>query len=120
MCYISLMDEGLCSIKLTRRLLCPPGEVWAAMTEPESLRRWLGDIDLHVRELEPERVLELDWRYGDEEPSVVRFELAPDGDGTVLVLDHRQIEEPVGMRYLARWTAAIGRLEAGLQAREGQ
>ena len=108
--------------------------MWAALTEPESLGRWLGragrielspggafeievgpaGLDARVREVEPGRVLELDWCYGSEEPSLLRFELAREGEGTVLVLDHRQIEEPVGMAYMSRWTVSLGRLAAGL------
>jgi uncharacterized protein YndB with AHSA1/START domain len=118
--------ERQCAVKLTRRFIAAPAEVWAAMTEPRSLARWLlegrieleegGEVELgavsgRVRVVEPERVLELDWRYGSEPPSVVRFELAPDAGGTRLVLDHRLIAEPVGMAYLSRWTATLDALE---------
>jgi hypothetical protein len=61
-------------------------------------------------------VLELDWRYADEDASVVRFELAEDGDGTVLVLDHRQIDEVVGMAYMTRWSGLFTRLDRELRA----
>ena len=57
-------------------------------------------------------MLELDWRYESEDPSIVRFELAADGDGTLLVLDHRRIDERFGMLYIARWARAIARFEA--------
>lgn len=67
-----------------------------------------------VREVEPHRLLELDWRFGDERASVVRFELSADGDGTLLVLEHRLIEEPVGMAYIARWEGALERLSEGV------
>jgi hypothetical protein len=59
-------------------------------------------------------VLELDWRIEREEPSIVRFELAADGDGTLLVLDHRRIDERFGMLYIARWERAIARFGAVL------
>jgi uncharacterized protein YndB with AHSA1/START domain len=126
-------------VRLTRRLGAPPGEVWATLTSPDSLSRWLarplrlelapgGRIELAVgsdgagrvvggvRRVEPGRLLELDWRGPGEDPSVVRFELSPDGDGTLLVLDHRLIEEPVGMAYISRWTRSLARLEASLGA----
>lgn len=101
------------------------------MSDPESLARWLatprtielrrggrfelglhggGRVEGRVREIEPARVLELDWRYGEEEPSIVRFELSEDGEETILVLEHSRIAEPLGMVYIARWTAAIERL----------
>jgi uncharacterized protein YndB with AHSA1/START domain len=120
-------------VRLTRRYDAAPAEVWDALTDPASLGRWLaravdvqlvaggafllalpgdgGLIQARVRELEAQRVLELDWGHADEERSVVRFELAADGDGTVLVLDHHRIEEPVGMAYITRWSRALQRLD---------
>lgn len=127
------MSDGLCSLRLTRRYAAAPEEVWGALSDPESLARWLavprmielrrggrfelesvggGRVEGRVREIEPGRVLELDWRYGDEEPSIVRFELSEDGEETVLVLEHSRIEEPLGMVYIARWTGAVERLGA--------
>lgn len=110
------MSEGRCSVRLTRRYPAAPAEVWAALTEPESLRRWLGEADwaavgAQARELEPGRRLVLDWGAPGEEPSVVRLELTADERGTTLVLDHSQIEEQVGMAYLQRWTTRLDRLE---------
>jgi uncharacterized protein YndB with AHSA1/START domain len=82
------------------------------MTEPDSLRRWLGDVELRVRAEEPERLLELDWEAGGEEPSVVRIELTSSDEGTVLVLDHSRLAEPVGMAAMRAWTDALERLES--------
>jgi uncharacterized protein YndB with AHSA1/START domain len=123
---------GYCALRLTRTYPAAPAEVWALLTEPESLGRWLappGEVDVspggrfevgqvlaEVREVERERVLELDWRHPGEEPSIVRFELAPEGEGTKLVLAHRQVREPVGMRYIARWTDSLARFAAALGA----
>ncbi len=73
-----------------------------------------GRVRGRVRAIEPGRVLELDWRYGEEEPSVVRFELTEDGEETVLVLEHSRIEEPLGMVYIARWTGMLERFGEGL------
>jgi uncharacterized protein YndB with AHSA1/START domain len=125
-------------VRLTRRYDAAPAEVWDALTERESLGRWLasvvdvelvvggafvlalpgdgGEIQARVREVEVEHVLELDWRHADEERSVVRFELEADGDGTLLVLDHRRIDEPVGMAYIGRWSRALERFARELQA----
>jgi uncharacterized protein YndB with AHSA1/START domain len=124
------VSDGLCSLRLTRRYAAAPEEVWAALSDPESLARWLavprvielrrdgrfelelpdgGCIEGRVREIEPGRVLELDWRYDGENPSVVRFELSQDGEETVLVLEHNRIEEPLGMVYIACWTGAVER-----------
>jgi uncharacterized protein YndB with AHSA1/START domain len=124
--------EGTCEVRYTRYYRAAPDEVWAALTEPESLARWLaptGEVALRrggpfelrldgetmkgrVRAVEPSRLLELDWATGDEEPSIVRFELTPDRAGTLLVLDHRRIDARVGMRYMARWATHLERLDA--------
>ena len=114
--YSSRVDSGRCSVRLTRRYAAAPSEVWAALTEPDSLRRWLGEpewatVGAQTRELEPGRLLVLDWRPHGEELSVVRLELTPDGDGTVVVLDHSLIDERIGMAYTQRWTQRLDRLE---------
>jgi uncharacterized protein YndB with AHSA1/START domain len=127
--------EGRCALRLTRRYRAPPDEVWEALTDRASLDRWLGRtthaglelggtleleladggrVSARIREMEPARVLELDWSADGETASVVRFEVAPDEAGTLLVLDHRRIEERFGMRYMGRWSRALARLEAGI------
>lgn len=124
------MPDDLCSLRLTRRYSVGPDEVWAALSESESLARWLaaprvielrrggrfelelpdgGRIEGRVLEIEPGRLLVVDWHFADEEPSIVRFELAPDGQGTMLVLEHTRIEEPSGMIYIARWSETLER-----------
>ncbi len=120
-------------VRFERRYDFSPEEVWSALTEPERLGRWLANVaelelrvggrfllvwkeddgdqrtDGRVRELDPGRVLELDWTYPGEADSVARFELRPDGDGTILVLDHRGLPPvrsrgtaPVGTRISTR------------------
>ena len=131
------MSDGYCELRLTRRYAATPTEVWAALTDPDSIGRWLAraiDVELTpggafelalpgdariaagVRELDPERVLELDWMHAGEDPSVVRFELTLDGDGTLLVLGHRRIDERLGMTYISRWTAALARFAVEVRA----
>jgi uncharacterized protein YndB with AHSA1/START domain len=127
------MEPGTCELRLTRRYEASPAEVWRALTEPASIARWLATpvdvqlvaggtfelalpddsrIDARVRELEPERVLELDWRHAGEQRSVVRFELRAEDGGTVLMLDHGRIEAPLGMAYISRWSGVLARLDA--------
>ena len=99
-----------CSLRLTRRYAEPPAEVWRALTEPDSLERWLRPgFPVPQREVEPQRVLELDWRPPGEEPSVVRIELSPAGGGTKLVLDHARIEATSGMQAMRFWFVALER-----------
>jgi uncharacterized protein YndB with AHSA1/START domain len=107
-------EAGHCSLRLTRRYPEPPPEVWKALTEPESLRRWLRPgFDVPLTEVEPGRILELDWQPPGEEPSVVRIELTPDGAGTRLVLDHARIEARLGMQAMRFWGGALDRIPLG-------
>jgi uncharacterized protein YndB with AHSA1/START domain len=123
-----------CEVRLTRYYRAAPDEVWAALTDRDSLARWLGpprEVDMRrggpfelqldggeaikgrVRSVEPSRLLELDWIGRGEKPSIVRFELSADGGGgTVLVLDHRRIEATIGMRYMTLWSRHLTRLDA--------
>ena len=124
--------KGTCAVRITRYYRASPGEVWAALTEAGSIRRWLAfvrDLDLSagglvelqldggtvlsagVRAVEIERVLELDWAAPGEEPSIVRFELRPDGEGTILALDHRLIDARAGMRVMRLWEEHLARLD---------
>jgi hypothetical protein len=98
------MRDQRCALRLTRRYDAEPAELWRALTEPESVVRWLGAGDVQLRPLEPERVLELELA-----DSVARIELTPDGDRTILVLDHERIPAEVGMRFAQRWTEALDR-----------
>ena len=128
------MEKSRVSFRLTRRYGASAEEVWAALTEPHALARWLArphrvelspggafELDFNpermtgrVREVEPARVLELDWRHAGEPPSVVRIELVPDADGTRLVLEHRQVAEAIGQAYAVGWTKHLDRLEEEL------
>jgi uncharacterized protein YndB with AHSA1/START domain len=123
---------GTCAVRLTRYYRASPAEVWAALTDAGSIARWLAPVggldlspggfiqlqvgsdvslDAKVRAVESERLLELDWMVPGEEPSVVRFELRPDGDGTVLALDHRLIDARFGMRAMGIWENHLTRLD---------
>jgi uncharacterized protein YndB with AHSA1/START domain len=100
------------SVRLTRRYAASPEEVWAAITEPESVARWLArPIPGEARVIEPQRVLELDWRPDGEPPSVVRFDLSAVKGGTRLVLEHSRLDEQTCMRYGAAWTRALDRFQ---------
>ena len=96
-------DEGVRLI-FTRRFSYPPAKIWRALVEPEHLAAWFpttieGEraagarlrfgfrdneappFDGEMLAFEPPSLMELRW--GDE---ILRFEVAPDGDGSVLVL----------------------------------
>lgn len=104
-------ENGSPALRFERQLAKPPETVWTALTQPESLARWLtaaqveprvggrfhldfhsgqSIIDGRITRWEPERLLEYSWpeknANGD---SLVRWELSPVGAGTRLVLTHR-------------------------------
>jgi uncharacterized protein YndB with AHSA1/START domain len=101
--------DARCSLRLTRRYDAPAGDVWKALTDPASLERWLRPpAGVGMREVEPGRTLELDWPDG----TVVRIELAREGDRTLLVLEHGGVAADRGMRLMRLWSASLDRLEA--------
>lgn len=122
-------DGSRRTIRFERRYDASPAEVWAALTEPDRLARWLAPATIDrqvggrmrvdfgddvvtgaVLRLQPEELLELEWRFPGEEESVVRFELAPDGDGTLLMLEHRALGAEQATGYGAGWHAHLDRL----------
>ena len=135
-----LRAEGdRCGVRFERRYDATPEELWSALTEPERLGRWLADVaELELRvggrfllrwkesdgtqetdgtilALEPGRLLELNWTYPGEPDSVARFELRPDGEGTVLVLDHRGLPPGAIAGYGAGWHSHLDSLQAHLK-----
>lgn len=127
-------------VRFERRYDATPDEVWSALTEPERLTRWLANVvelelrlggrfvlvwhedgqrtDGSVLALEPGRLLELGWTYPDEPDSAVRFELRPDGDGTILILDHRGLPPGSIAGYGAGWHSHLDSLDAHLAGGE--
>ena len=129
-------------IVFERRLRHPAEVVWRALTEPEHLARWYltearidgragGAIDyvsgpnrLHVtgRILvwDPPRIFEHEWNLAAEkwhpggERSVVRWELTPDGDGTILRVIHRGLSRRTASGFVAGIHAFLDRLEEEL------
>jgi uncharacterized protein YndB with AHSA1/START domain len=111
--------DGRWAIHLTRRLAHPVDKVWRAITQPEHLAKWFpstidGDraagaalhfrFDEHLRldgemlAFEPPHLMELRW--GDD---VLRFELRPEGDGTILELTDTTPELGKAARDAAGW-----------------
>lgn len=76
-----------------------PGEV------PEAYKSAIGHrSELKIIAIEPPRLLSHDWGDG----SVVSFELAPDGDGTRLVLTHSRLKDRAAMKDVTGgWTSHL-------------
>jgi len=112
-------------------------ELWAAITEPEQIRGWLGEAELEleedgegairfseteiarlrVRRLERGRLVEYEWTYPGEPVSVLLLELEPHGEGTLLTLDHRRLAAGDVVAYSAGWHSHLDALEHVLAGR---
>ena len=134
-------SEGEGAIRFERSYDATPEEVWEAVTEPESIRRWLfGDAVLEPRvggrfqivwsedertggavlAWEPPRVLEVEWNEGGDR-TVVRIEIESSNGGAVLVLDHRNLTPEIAIGVGAGWHShldALGDVLAGRDAVE--
>lgn len=99
----TITDHGdRSTIRFERRLPFPIDVVWAALTEQEVLV-W-----------DPPRVLELDWRQRNVGPTIVRYELTAEGEGTVLVLTHRGLRPTDARGYIPGQHDYLDRLRAYL------
>ena len=63
---------------------------------------------------DPPKVLEHEWKQAIVENSVVRYELQPDGDGTLLRFTHRGLGPRNAAGFLAGTHAYLDRLQAYL------
>jgi uncharacterized protein YndB with AHSA1/START domain len=123
-------------LRFTRRLPHPPEKVWRALTEPEHLAAWFptdiegerrtgaplrfvfpgGEgpaMDGEMIACEPPSLLELRWGGGE----TLRFELRPDGDGTVLTFVDTFDELGKAARDAAGWHACLDALASHLDGR---
>lgn len=130
--------DGRWQLTFVRRLSHPPEKVWRALTEHEHLDAWfptgvegeraagaklrfpfppVHDIPPMVGEMltyEPPRKLEMSW--GEED--TLHFDLAPDGDGTVLTFLNRFDTLGKAARDGAGWHSCLDELTYHLDGRE--
>jgi uncharacterized protein YndB with AHSA1/START domain len=130
--------DGHAVVTFTRRLAHPPETVWAALTEPDQLAAWFpttidGDraagaplqfrfeqVEIEPMKgemvaFEPPSLLELTWG-GDR----LRFELAPDGDGTQLTFTATMEELGKATRDGAGWHQCLDSLDRHLVGTPGR
>ncbi len=132
------------AVRFERILPVPPERVWAYLTERGLLATWLGrgeiastagaastltllanddTIETIVQTYDPPRALAYTWLSSQHEawrpdPSVVRFELAPHDDGTLLVLTHSGVQPEFRGRVGAGWHALCDALAARVRDTE--
>jgi uncharacterized protein YndB with AHSA1/START domain len=133
------LEGDYATLTFERHFRHPIQIVWDALTEPEHLARWYmtkarldpregGSIDYmsgpaqyHVTgkilTWQPPRVFEHEWNVEPRrelpkgEKSIVRWELTPDRDGTVLRITHRRLTRQTATGFVAGIHAFLDRLE---------
>ena len=128
-----LTDRARPAVRLERRLADPPEVVWRALTDRDELRAWFPcdvlvdrweagaaitfpfppdviDMTLTGEVLEVDEPARLAYTWGEE---ILRYELSPEGDGTLLVLIN-ELAPGAAARNAAGWEICLDRL-AGLQ-----
>ncbi len=138
-----VIDGEKATLVFTRRLSHPPEAVWRALTTPSELSSWYmtkatidgregGTIDFHsgpsrlhvtgrILAWEPPTILEHEWKVAPRpdlpsgEDAIIRWELSRDGEGTVLHLEHRNLNREVALGFAPGTHAFLDRLEAGLR-----
>src|SRR6266568_2764503 len=109
---VNLEGDAMSDIEKNAQIAAPIEKVWAALTDPTSIRGWMGedstvDVDLRVgghyrffggdtigalTQVEKPHILEYTWRqeewHGEWPDSIVRWELRPVGQGTQVSLTH--------------------------------
>jgi uncharacterized protein YndB with AHSA1/START domain len=130
-------EGGLGAVRFDRRYATTPEDLWEAWTAPERIARWLGaslvggavepgaeltlvwgpdadsQVGLVVTELVPPRSLEWRWTIAGEPPTVLRVELTPVEDGTLLVLDHSRLPGAQVAGLSAGWHDFLDVLASG-------
>jgi uncharacterized protein YndB with AHSA1/START domain len=122
--------DGSWQIHFERRIPHPPERVWAALVDVDQQDRWVPGVRIHARVggpvvfdfdaegraegevlvVDPPRALEHTWLWPGEPPSTVRWEISPDGAGTLLVLRHRPVRPEPAVDYSTGWHVMLDAL----------
>lgn len=118
-------------VHLQRVLPATPARLWQAITDPKELSKWMApteitpgkggkvsvffDNDENVRDGEiliwdEPQTLEYQWIFDGEEPSILRFDLEPHPQGTLLTVRHRLLPTHLTNGYEHGWQAYLDRL----------
>ena len=123
----------------SRTLPGPIERVWAFLTDPKLLARWLSDgvvadriggevrfemgADGRITALEPPHLLEYTWNErelsrGPIVDALVRWELAEAGGRVRLTLTHKRLSAAEAIAHGAGWHAFLDRLSATVDGNE--
>jgi uncharacterized protein YndB with AHSA1/START domain len=111
--------DGRSVLRMQRRLAHPPAKVWKALVEPDRLAEWFpatvrpelrvgGAVEFgfgdpgSVTELDDGRVIAYTWGADH-----LRWEVRPDGDGTLLLLTHTFDDRPGAASFAAGWHTCV-------------
>ena len=137
------IDGDLAALTFERHLPYPVDAVWSAITDPDERRRWFGETTMdrqeggriemvatgppvppaqkkmtgRIRIWDPPRVFEHEWSQPiltDTGSGVVRYELTPDGEGTLLRFSHRGLTIRDAQGFHPGSHAFLDRLQAYL------
>ena len=129
-------DGDFGAVRFERVYAFSPAELWDAWTSPERIPRWLGaslegslavggtarlvwgddpdsQVELVVNEMAPPELLEWQWTINGEPPTLLRVELTPVADGTLLVLDHSRLPATQFAGLSAGWHDFLDVLGSG-------
>jgi uncharacterized protein YndB with AHSA1/START domain len=135
-------EGGRTVLRMERRLTHPVEKVWRALTEPEHVAAWfpariegeraagaplrfvfpevVGNPDPGDPVTEGEMLVydppsHLEYRWGDE---TLRFDVSPDGDGSILTFVNRFDEQGKAARDAAGWHVCLDMLGYHLSGEE--
>lgn len=133
------LDGARRSVTVQREYPATTAELWAALTEPERLARWIGRfeptaegfrlemggpetdavVDGRVLACEPERRLLVTWRFSGAGEAEAATELeatitATSADRVLLTLSHRRVQAVTASVYGAGWQDVLTHLARAL------
>ena len=106
------------NVVIKQRVNAPIAKVWSALTDSSQMKNWYFDIPdfelkegnafnfyepgderkfhhhCEIAEVVPQEKLKHSWTYPDisKEKTIVKWELQPENDGTVITLTHKGLE----------------------------
>jgi uncharacterized protein YndB with AHSA1/START domain len=124
--------DGRSVLRVERRLAHAPEKVWRALTEPAHLTKWFPsdmemdltvggkisfifrqgegpNLDGVITELDPPRVFAYTWA-----DSLLRWELRPEGAGSLLTLVQTFDDRPAAASFAAGWNTCLDGMDAAL------